>query len=135
MTFRFVVPLAWIGRFFLNSTPFRLFYDFCRSTGELFFLFITLIRCFSKIFLNFGFTIHQMYSIGVTSMGLVFVTAIFTGGIAAWQAAYQFSNLVPLTYLGMAVCKAVTIELGPVLTALVLAGRIGSGIGAEIGTM
>jgi phospholipid/cholesterol/gamma-HCH transport system permease protein len=55
--------------------------------------------------------------------------------VAASQATYQFSNIVPLTYLGTAVCKAVVIELAPVLTALVMAGRIGASIAAELGTM
>jgi phospholipid/cholesterol/gamma-HCH transport system permease protein len=51
------------------------------------------------------------------------------------QAAYQFRGFVPSNYLGTAVCKLVIIESGPVLTALVLAGRVGSAIAAEIGTM
>ena len=72
---------------------------------------------------------------GVNSLPLVLVTSIFTGGVSAVQAAYQFSDYVPMRYLGTAVGKAVVIELGPVLTALVVAGRVGASIAAEIGTM
>lgn len=79
--------------------------------------------------------IEQMASLGVASLPLVLVTSCFTGGVAASQATYQFANIIPLTYLGLAVYKAVVIELGPVLTALVMAGRIGASIAAELGTM
>ncbi|MFH1760320.1 MAG: ABC transporter permease [bacterium] len=141
---KLVLPFAFLGRFFQESNlgkfitnlfVIKLIIELLCTTAELFYLFVSLVKRLPKLFLNFSFTTTQMYNMGVTSMPLVFVTSVFTGGIAAWQAAYQFSNLVPMTYLGMAVCKAVTIELGPVLTALVLAGRIGSGIAAELGTM
>lgn len=79
--------------------------------------------------------IHQMYFMGVKSVWLIAITSIFTGGVSAWQAAYQFKDYVPLRYLGGAVGKAVLMELGPVLTALVLAGRVGAGIAAELGSM
>jgi len=88
-----------------------------------------------KEYRHFSFTVDQMYSLGVASIPLVFVTSCFTGAVAASQAAYQFQNLIPKTYLGTAVCKAVVIELGPVLTALVMAGRIGASIAAELGSM
>jgi phospholipid/cholesterol/gamma-HCH transport system permease protein len=77
----------------------------------------------------------QMYYMGVKSVWLIMITSVFTGGVAAWQAAYQFKNYVPLRYLGGAVGKAVLIELAPVLTALVVAGRVGAGIAAELGSM
>jgi phospholipid/cholesterol/gamma-HCH transport system permease protein len=61
---------------------------------------------------------------------------VFVGAVSAWQAAYQFKFIgAPLRYLGAAVGKAVVIELSPVLTALVVAGRVGAGIAAELGTM
>jgi phospholipid/cholesterol/gamma-HCH transport system permease protein len=79
--------------------------------------------------------INQMYYMGVRSVWLIAITSIFTGGVSAWQAAYQFKDYVPMRYLGGAVGKAVLMELGPVLTALVLAGRVGAGIAAELGSM
>ncbi len=74
--------------------------------------------------------------IGNKSVPLIAITAIFVGAVAAWQAAYQFTFIgAPLRYLGAAVGKAIVIELAPVLTALVVAGRVGAGIAAELGTM
>jgi phospholipid/cholesterol/gamma-HCH transport system permease protein len=55
--------------------------------------------------------------------------------VAAVQAAYQFQNYVPMRYLGTVIGKSVVIELGPVLTALVVGGRVGASIAAELGTM
>ncbi|MCP4632567.1 MAG: ABC transporter permease [candidate division Zixibacteria bacterium] len=78
---------------------------------------------------------EQMLFMGVNSLPLVVFTSVFTGAVSAVQAAYQFHNFVPLRYLGTAVGKAVVIELGPVLTGLVVAGRVGAAIAAELGTM
>ncbi len=79
--------------------------------------------------------VDQMDRIGVGSLGLVIVISLFTGAVAAVQAAYQFSNVVPLRYLGAVIMRSVTIELGPVLTALVVGGRVGASIAAELGSM
>ncbi len=87
------------------------------------------------VFKNLHLTMHQMMVIGISSLPLIAITSIFTGGVTAWQAAYQFSDYIPLTYLGTAVGKAVMLELSPVLTALVVAGRIGAAMAAELGTM
>ena len=62
-------------------------------------------------------------------------TRQFTGAVAAVQAAYQFSNVVPLKFIGAVILRSVIIELGPVLTALVVGGRVGASIAAELGTM
>ena len=79
--------------------------------------------------------VQQMHAIGVGSLGLVFVVSLFTGAVAAVQAAYQFSNVVPLKYIGAVILRSTIIELGPVLTALVVGGRVGASIAAELGTM
>ena len=78
---------------------------------------------------------EQMDRIGVGSLGLVVVISLFTGAVAAVQAAYQFSSVVPMRYLGSVILRSVIIELGPVLTALIVGGRVGSSIAAELGTM
>ncbi len=79
---------------------------------------------------------QQLYVIGVRSLPLVIVISVFVGAVAAWQAAYQFKFIgAPLRLLGHAVGKAVVIELSPVLSGLVVAGRVGAGITAELGTM
>jgi len=77
----------------------------------------------------------QLVWIGVTSLPLVAFISVFTGAVAAWQAAHNFADYVPLRYVGSAVGKSVMLELGPVLTALVVAGRAGAAMAAELGTM
>ncbi|RME25982.1 MAG: ABC transporter permease [Candidatus Zixiibacteriota bacterium] len=80
--------------------------------------------------------IEQLYNIGVRSLPLVAVISLFVGAVSAWEAAYQFKFIgAPLRFLGQAVGKAVVIELAPVLSGLVFAGRVGAGITAELGTM
>lgn len=77
----------------------------------------------------------QLIGIGASSLPLVAFISVFTGAVAAWQAAYNFADYVPLRYVGSAVGKSVMLELGPVLTALVVAGRAGAAMAAELGTM
>ena len=84
---------------------------------------------------SFGRVVQQMGAIGVGSLWLVFVVSLFTGAVAAVQAAYQFTTVVPMRYLGSVILRSVIIELGPVLTALVIGGRVGASIAAELGTM
>lgn len=78
---------------------------------------------------------EQMEHIGTDSIPLVVIIGFFTGMVSAWQAAYQFKGLIPNSFIGAAVSRAIFIELGPVLTAVVIAGRVGASIAAEIGTM
>jgi phospholipid/cholesterol/gamma-HCH transport system permease protein len=80
-------------------------------------------------------TFLQMQEIGLGSIPLVIITALFVGAVAAVQAAYQFQDYVPMVFLGTVVGKSVILELGPVLTALVVGGRVSASIAAELGTM
>jgi phospholipid/cholesterol/gamma-HCH transport system permease protein len=88
-----------------------------------------------SVFTRFRLTAEQMLVMGVNSLPLVALVSIFTGAVTAVQAVYQISDYVPMRYIGTAVGKAVMIELAPVLTALVVAGRVGAAIAAELGTM
>lgn len=76
-----------------------------------------------------------MENIGVNSLPLVLIIAVFTGAVAAWQAAYQLKGIAPLSFLGATTSRAIITELGPVLTGIVIAGRVGASIAAELGTM
>lgn len=96
---------------------------------------LTFLRNFPSAFSLFHITVEQSYSIGVTSIPLILTTSIATGSITAWQMAYQFADMIPLTFVGMAVGKSVMLELGPLLTAMVMAGRIGAAMCSELGTM
>jgi len=86
-------------------------------------------------FRSFRLIVDQMAAIGVGSLWLVTVVSMFTGAVAAVQAAYQLEGVVPLRYLGAVIERSVLIELGPVLTAIVVGGRVGASIAAELGTM
>ena len=86
-------------------------------------------------FSNFHTIAEQMYLTGVTSIPVVFATSVATGAIMAWQLAYQFADMIPMVFVGMAVGKSVMGELCPILTAMVLAGRVGAAMCAEFGTM
>lgn len=103
--------------------------------GQISKLFISILGYLRSIIRNKKQIILQMEHIGVQSLPLVIVISFFTGAITAWQASYQLKGLAPLSLLGTAVSKAIFTELGPVLTALVMAGRIGASIAAELGTM
>jgi phospholipid/cholesterol/gamma-HCH transport system permease protein len=103
--------------------------------GEVFILLFRILGRTHRAFQNPSLTLDQIIRIGVSSLPLVIVISFFIGAVSAIQAQYQFRGFVPANYLGTAVCKLVIIESGPVLTALVLAGRVGSAIAAEIGTM
>ncbi len=105
------------------------------SLGRLSLMVGRAVLAFRYFFTSLHLILSQMYYMGVKSVWLILITSVFTGGVSAWQAAYQFKDYVPLRYLGGAVGKAVLIELAPVLTALVIAGRVGAGIAAELGSM
>lgn len=77
----------------------------------------------------------EMEQLGVRSLGVAAVTTVFTGMVLALQTAYSLPSLGVKYYIGTVVAKSVVRELGPVLTALIVGGRIGAGITAEIGTM
>ena len=73
--------------------------------------------------------------IGVDGIGLVVVVGGLSGSLLAQQTGYQLSSALPLSLVGAGVVAGMLTELGPVLTAIVVAGRTGAGIGAELGTM
>jgi phospholipid/cholesterol/gamma-HCH transport system permease protein len=103
--------------------------------GDISVLLFRILRLFPQIHRVGRLTLVQMMEMGIHSMPLVVVTSFFTGSVAAIQAAYQFQDWIPLRYVGSVVGKSVIIELGPVLTGLVVGGRVGASIAAEIGTM
>ncbi|MCB5251317.1 MAG: ABC transporter permease [Candidatus Cloacimonadales bacterium] len=80
-------------------------------------------------------TLKQIKKIAIDSVILIFITSIFTGLVTALQASYQSKGFIPKSLIGVLVGKTTMTELAPVLTSLVLTGRIGASIAAEIGTM
>lgn len=77
----------------------------------------------------------QMRRLGVDSVPIAVFIAVFTGIVLALLSSYIFTGTVPLYFVGALVGKTVMMELGPVLTGMALAGRVGANIAAEIGTM
>ena len=80
-------------------------------------------------------TLRQMRAIGVDSLPLVIIVAGFLGAVTGFQAYYQLFAGVQLSVLGLLVRGSLLLELGPLITAIVLAGRVGARMTAEIGTM
>jgi len=80
-------------------------------------------------------TIEQMSKIGVDSIAIVSLISLFTGMVLALQSAYQMQKFSAEMYIASLVAVSMTRELGPVLTALIVAGRVGAAITAELGTM
>ena len=79
--------------------------------------------------------LQQMDTIGVQSLGIVILTGFFTGMVLALQSAVQMQRFGATTYVGSLVSASMIRELGPVLAGLMVAGRVGSGIAAQIGSM
>ena len=80
-------------------------------------------------------TIRQMRNIGVDSVPLAAIVAAFIGAVTAIQTRYQLFGGVQLSVVGLISRQSIILELGPLLTGLVLTGRVGARITAEIGTM
>lgn len=79
--------------------------------------------------------LDQMNKIGVSSFSIVFLISLFTGMVLALQSAYQMQKMSAEMYIASLVSLSLTRELGPVLTALIVAGRCGAAMTAELGTM
>lgn len=77
----------------------------------------------------------QMYEVGVRSLPVVAITGFSTGMVLAAQAYFQLSDKGLASATGLMVTKAMMVELGPVLTAFMVTGRVGASMCAEIGTM
>ena len=108
---------------------------FIRETGSVFIMVGKVSRYLLQIWKNRKLVYEQMMVIGVQSIPLVLFVGVFAGAVASIQTAYQLKGYISYNYLGAATSVAIFIELGPVLTALVIAGRVGASIAAEIGTM
>ncbi|HET6798535.1 MAG TPA: ABC transporter permease [Gemmatimonadales bacterium] len=79
--------------------------------------------------------VTQMRRLGVDSVPIALFIAVFTGIVLSLLASYIFTGTVPMYFVGALVGKTIMMELGPVLTGMALAGRVGASIAAELGTM
>ncbi len=120
--------------------------DFLASVGSVFFAFLTstgrlaifagtaLSHCFRPPFYP-RLILRQIIDIGYYSLPVVGLTAIFTGMVLALQTYTGFSRFAAESAVSTVVVLSVTRELGPVIAGLMVAGRIGAAIAAELGTM
>jgi len=80
--------------------------------------------------------ITEIYSLGIESLGITAIISVFMGAVVAIQTAYNIdSPLIPLTMVGFTVRQSVILEFSPTIISLILAGKVGSRIASEIGTM
>jgi len=105
------------------------------TVGEIVILFFDMLGRLPKLLRHPKLLLTQMEIIGLRSLPLVLFASMFTGAVSAMQAGYQMEGYAPPSLVGAVVGKAVILELGPVLTALVVAGRVSTSIAAELGTM
>jgi phospholipid/cholesterol/gamma-HCH transport system permease protein len=79
---------------------------------------------------------HEMHSIGIGSLPIVAIISVFIGAVTTVQTAFQIvAGYIPKSIIGQIVSDSTILELSPTITSLVLAGKVGSHIASEIGTM
>jgi phospholipid/cholesterol/gamma-HCH transport system permease protein len=103
--------------------------------GRFSFMLVDMVRGLADWRTYLPLTIDQASTIGYGSMFIVLLIAAFAGGVTSLQTGYQFTGAYPLYIAGGIINESVILELGPVLTGLILAGRIGARFAAELGTM
>lgn len=113
--------------------------NFTREFGGIFILLGNVFRYVPRLLKDWKLIVYQMAIVGADSLPLVILIGSFTGAIAALQATSLFTkfNLLELSrpYIGSSIATVVFTELTPVLTALVIAGRVGGAMAAQIGAM
>ncbi|MGC4113923.1 MAG: ABC transporter permease [Myxococcales bacterium] len=106
-----------------------------RHAGELGLLLWQMVVATATGKVSMREVVNQAYLMGVQSVPLVVVTGMLSGVVTSQQGGYQFTGNVPLYIVGAVVGSSVILELGPVMTAFVMIGRVGARITAELGTM
>jgi len=121
-----LTPVEYVGRWSISSV---------RSLGKAGYLTTGAFRALRKVEIWGPRLVTQMVSVGVESVPIALFIAVFTGIVLALQASYTLTGAVPMYLVGTMVGKSMVLELGPVLTGLSLAGRVGASTAAEVGTM
>jgi phospholipid/cholesterol/gamma-HCH transport system permease protein len=116
----------WIGRQVIGAAA---------QVGRFSLMVVEMIRAFGEVRIWLPRALDEARNIGVGSLFIVLLISAFAGGVTAFQAGYQFQANLPVYIVGTIVVSTIVLELGPVLTALILAGRIGARYAAELGTM
>ncbi len=109
--------------------------SFARYLGDIALLASETVRGIFHGQVSLRLIVRQIYEIGFRSQMVVLVTGAFTGAVFATQTFFQFSRLQMETAVGPVVSVSMFRELGPVLCGLMVAGRVGASMSAELGTM
>jgi phospholipid/cholesterol/gamma-HCH transport system permease protein len=131
-TVTFTPPARGFIRFFRRMSRAR---NVFRQIGQRAFYARDIVRALAEPRTWFGEFIHQMRVIGVDSVPLTVLVAAFIGAVISLQTRYQLFSGVQLSVVGLATRQTIILEMGPLLTGLVLTGRVGARMTAEIGTM
>jgi phospholipid/cholesterol/gamma-HCH transport system permease protein len=116
----------YVGRWVLTAAS---------HVGRITFMVTDLVRSLAEWRIWVPRATTEAWNIGVGSLFIVLLISGFAGAVTALQAQYQFTGTIPVYYLAGVIVESIVLELGPVLTGLVLAGRIGARYAAELGTM
>jgi phospholipid/cholesterol/gamma-HCH transport system permease protein len=109
--------------------------SFVEESGKvMILLWKTLLLIFRRP-LNLNNIFKQMEEVGINSLPVVLITGAFTGAVLALQSYIGFKRFHAEAFVGTVVALSMTRELGPVLTGLMVSGRVGSAMAAELGTM
>ena len=107
----------------------------CAIAGDFFLFLVRIVTTFFLTRLKLIKVMMQMEHIGVNSLVIVMLTGAFAGAVLAFQSYIGFKRFGAEEYIGPVVALSMIRELGPVLTGLMVTGRAGSAMTAEIGTM
>ena len=109
--------------------------DGLSHVGRLSYFMVDAVRGLSEVRIWWPRMMVEAWNIGAGSLFIVVLISAFAGAVTALQTGYQFTGSIPYYVVGTLVVSSIILELGPVLTALILAGRIGARYAAELGTM
>ena len=109
--------------------------DFFERLGREVLLFLQTVAGFTALIMRPGLIVQQLYSVGVRSMLIIIVSGFFVGMVLGLQGYNTLVDFGAEESLGVVVALSLVRELGPVVTALLYAGRAGSALTAEIGLM
>jgi phospholipid/cholesterol/gamma-HCH transport system permease protein len=113
----------------------KILYNFFEKFGEYIVMVAEVIWLTFRSPPSFRLIREQLYETGVQSLPVVAVTGLSTGMVLAAQAFFQLSDKGLTSTTGLMVAKSMIVELGPILTAFMITGRVGAAIAAELGTM
>jgi phospholipid/cholesterol/gamma-HCH transport system permease protein len=106
------------------------------SLGRYILLLRSSFRKPEKFSVYWGEVMREMVSVGIGSLGIICIISVFIGAVATIQVAFQLVNpIVPRSIVGSISRDSTILEFSPTISALVLAGRVGSSMASQIGTM